>query len=59
MEPTETTTISGRIVAEFEDDAGPFLSGAAEFVEAPETTPIMPATTVVPPPLDTAQGKSS
>jgi hypothetical protein len=30
MEQNETILISGRIVAEFEDDANQFLSGAAE-----------------------------
>ena len=44
MEPNETTLISGRIVAEFEDDASQFLAGEAEFVRAPETTAVMPAT---------------
>jgi len=48
MEPNETTLVSGRIVAEFEEDAGHFLSGEAEFVRAPETTAVMPATSAIP-----------
>lgn len=38
MEPDSTILISGQIVAEFEDDAGQFLTGAPEFVDALETT---------------------
>jgi len=48
MEPNETTLVSGRIVAEFEEDAAPFLSGEAEFVRAPETTAVMPTTSFIP-----------
>ena len=42
MEPDNTILVSGQIVAEFEDDAGQFLAGAAEFVSAPETTVASP-----------------
>jgi len=48
MEPNETTLISGRILAEFEDDASQFQSGEAEFVGAAETTAVIPATPVIP-----------
>ena len=57
MEPNETTLISGRIVAEFEDDAGQFLAGEAEFVRPPETVAVVPATASVPPPHGAVQGK--
>ena len=35
MDPKETILVSGRIVAEFEDDASQFPSGKAEFVGEP------------------------
>lgn len=59
MEPNETTLISGRIVAEFEDDAGQFLAGEPEFVRAPETAAPVPATVPVPTANGAAQGKPS
>jgi hypothetical protein len=37
MEEKETMILSGRIVAEFEDEAGQFLDGEAEFVEVSKT----------------------
>ena len=58
MEPNETTLVSGRIVAEFEDDASQFLAGEAEFVRAPETKTSMPVTAPAPPANGAVQGKS-
>jgi hypothetical protein len=48
MELDETTLVSGRILAEFEDDASQFLSGISDYVRAPETTAVMPALSLVP-----------
>ena len=53
----DNALVSGRIVAEFEDDASQFLSGEPEFVRAPEPTAVMPATAAVPPASDGVQGK--
>jgi hypothetical protein len=57
MEPNETTLISGRLIAEFEDDAAQFLAGEAEFVRTQETTAVVPATPFVPPTNGAAQEK--
>jgi hypothetical protein len=41
MEPEETMLVSGRIVAEFADDASKFLDGAAEFARVAELPGVM------------------
>jgi hypothetical protein len=57
VEPNETILVSGRIVAEFEDDATQFLAGEAEYVCGPETTAVVPATASAPPTNGVAQEK--
>jgi len=59
MEPNETTLISGRIVAEFEDDASQFLEGEAEFVSPPDTIPVLPSAIPVPPTIEATPAKPS
>ena len=41
MEPNFAVSISGRIIAEFEDDASAFLSGSPEFVPFTSKLPIV------------------
>ena len=55
MEQNETILVSGRLVAEFEDDASPFLAGAAEYVGASEMTAKVPASSAIPPANDAIQ----
>jgi hypothetical protein len=55
MEPDETT-VSGRIVAEFEDDASDFLAGEPEFVSTSPAAPPVPSTSSTPV-SDVAPGK--
>jgi hypothetical protein len=44
MEANETTLISGRILAEFEEDASQFLVGESEYVSVPTAAPaVQPA----------------
>jgi hypothetical protein len=57
MQADETILVSGRIVAEFEDDASQFLAGKAEFVCASETAVITPTTASVPPAIEAVQIK--
>ena len=45
MDQIETILVSGRIVAEFGDDASQFLSGEAEFVGIPEKKGVTPSPT--------------
>ena len=59
MEPNETILVSGRIVAEFEDDAGECLAGKAEFVCAPGSTAVLQGSSAAPPLNDVVEGKSS
>ena len=49
MDPIETILVSGRIVAEFEDDASQFLTSEPEFIGVQETKKgIAPATNPAP-----------
>jgi hypothetical protein len=57
MQPDETILISGRVVAEFKDDASQFLGGEAEFVRAPETAAVVPLTSSVLPVNDAVQDR--
>ena len=59
MDPIETILVSGRIVAEFEDDASQFLSAEPEFVGVPETKGIAPATSPPPQRTDMAPAANS
>lgn len=54
MEPNESTIIiTGRILAEFEEDASQFLSGEPEFVSVPENAMVKPPSA---PPVPQAKG---
>ncbi len=57
MQPDETILVSGRIIAEFEEDASQFLAGKAEFVRASETAMLTPTPSPVTPANDTAHTK--
>ena len=59
MEQNETILVSGRIVAEFEDDAGEYLAGKAEFICTPESAAVMPACSAAAPLNNLVEGKSS
>jgi hypothetical protein len=48
MEPDETILISGRIIAEFEDEADPILAEEAERARALERMPVAPAINPIP-----------
>ncbi len=59
MDQIETILVSGRIVAEFGDDASQFLSGEAEFVGIPEKKGVTPAAYPVPQETDMVPSKPS
>jgi hypothetical protein len=59
MEPNDTILTSGRIVAEFEDDASQFLVGEAEFVRTPNAIPVLPPAIPVPPAIEATPAKPS
>lgn len=58
MEPNETILVSGRIIAEFEDDASPCLASETEVVRATETPVVVPPN-AAPPANDAGQARPS